>query len=244
MNILIKNLKKMYDKRCVLDIENLELKTGKIYGIIGPNGAGKSTLLKVISGLEKATEGEVFLDGENLEKVGMKCITYSNQKPYLYRTSVFNNISYPLKFRKMNKEKIKSMVNDIIQEFKIEYIKNKLAVNLSGGEMQKVALARALVFNPKVILLDEPTANIDPDYIEFIEKAIMKRNEKNRCTILIITHNLSQARRICDEIIFLEKGKVIEFGDMEDIILHSKNSITRKFLAAEYCVFESKQKYD
>jgi tungstate transport system ATP-binding protein len=244
MNISIKNLKKVYDKKSVLDIENLDLKSGKIYGIIGANGAGKSTLLKIISGLEKATDGEVFVDGENLDNVNMKDITYSNQKPYLYRTSVFNNISYPLKFRKINKDKINSMVNHIIEEFRIEYIKNKLAVNLSGGEIQKVALARALVFNPKLILLDEPTANIDPDYIEFIEKAIMKRNKKNACTVLIITHNLSQARRICDGIILLDKGKVLEFGNMEHILLHSKNSITRKFLAAEYCVFENKQKYD
>lgn len=238
MDITVMNLKKMYANKVILDIEELVLKSGKIYGIIGPNGAGKSTLLKIISALEVPSDGEVFVNGERLENVNMKDITYSNQKPYLYRTTVFDNVSYPLKFRKMDRENINSTVNNILQEFRIQHIRDELAVNLSGGETQKVALARALVFNPKLILLDEPTANIDPDYIELIEKAIIDRNKRNGCTILIITHNISQARRICDEIIFLDKGKIVEFGKMEDIILHSPNSITRKFLAEEYCVFE------
>ncbi|MCM1992544.1 ABC transporter ATP-binding protein [Oceanirhabdus seepicola] len=237
MDIKVSNLKKQYGNKIILDIEKLELKSGKIYGIIGPNGAGKSTLLKIISGLEEPTEGEITINGEKLDNIKMKHITYSNQKPYLYRTTVFNNVSYPLKFRKINKENINSTVNDILREFKIEHIKEQQAVRLSGGETQKVALARALVFNPRCILLDEPTANIDPDYIDLIEKAVIKRNKKNHCTILIITHNISQARRICDEIIFLDKGKVIEFGDMKDIFTNSTNNITRKFLDAEYCVF-------
>ena len=238
MNIEVKNLKKQYGNKVILDIGKLDLKSGKIYGIIGPNGAGKSTLLKIISGLEEASEGEISINGEKLENVDMKNITYSNQKPYLYRTTVFNNVSYPLKFRKINRENINSTVNEILHEFKIEHIKDEQAVSLSGGETQKVALARALVFNPKCILLDEPTANIDPDYIELIEKAVIERNKKNHSTILIITHNISQARRICDEIIFLDNGKVIEFGDMKDIFANSRNSITRKFLDAQYCVFE------
>lgn len=166
----------------------------------------------------------------------MKHITYSNQKPYLYRTTVFKNVSYSLKFRKVKKENINSIVNDILHEFEIEYIRDNQAWGLSGGEVQKVALARALVFNPKCLLLDEPTANIDPDYIELIEKAILDRNKKIYSTIIIITHNISQARRICDEIIFLDNGKVIEFGDIKDLFTNSTNRITRKFLDAEYCV--------
>lgn len=238
MKIVIEKLKKIYGEKVVLDIENLSLDSGKIYGVIGANGAGKSTLLKIISGLEKPTEGEVFIEGESLKKANMKDITYSNQKPYLYRTTVFNNISYPLKFRKMDKKIINSLVDEIIQEFKIEDIRNNIAVNISGGEAQKVALARALAFNPRLILLDEPTANIDPDYVEYAEKVIKDRNRKNNSTTLIITHNLAQARRICDEIILLDKGKIVECGNMEEIILESQNTITRRFLASEYCIVE------
>jgi len=234
MDIKVKNLKKKYGNKIILNIEKLDLKSGKIYGIIGPNGAGKSTLLKIISGLEDPTEGEISINGEKLDNVKMKHITYSNQKPYLYRTTVFNNVSYPLQFRKINKENINSIVNDILHEFKIEHIKDNQAGSLSGGETQKVALARALVFNPKCVLLDEPTANIDPDYIELIERAVLDRNKKNHSTVLIITHNISQARRICDEIIFLHNGEVIEFGDINDICANSTNSIIRKFLDTQY----------
>lgn len=240
MNIEIKKLKKAYGKKVVLDIENLVLNSGKIYGVIGPNGAGKSTLLKIVSGLETPSEGEVFVNGEKFHNTNMKDITYSNQKPYLYRTTVFNNISYPLKFRKMGREHINSMVNDIMKELKIDDIRNDFAVNLSGGEAQKVALARALVFNPRLILLDEPTASIDPDYIELIEKVVRNRKKRRDSTVLIITHNLSQARRICDEIIFLDKGKLVEYGNFEDILLYSQNNITRNFLASEYCIVEKK----
>ncbi|WBW99502.1 ABC transporter ATP-binding protein [Oceanirhabdus sp. W0125-5] len=238
MDIKVKNLKKQYGNKIILDIEELNLTSGKIYGIIGPNGAGKSTLLKIISGLEEPTEGKVYIDGERLDDLKMKHITYSNQKPYLYRTTVFNNVSYPLKFRKMNKENINSTVNDILHEFKIEHIKDNQAISLSGGETQKVALARALVFDPKCLLLDEPTANIDPDYVEIIEKAVIDRNKKNNSTVLIITHNISQARRICDEIIFLNNGKIVEVGNMKEIFLNSNSNIIRKFLDIEYCALE------
>lgn len=233
MDITIRNLKKVYVDKTVLNIRELNLNTGKIYGIVGANGAGKSTLLRIISGLETPTSGEIFIQGEKLNKNHLKEITYSNQKPYLYRTTVFKNIAYPLKFRKKSKDFINNAVENIIKEFKIENIRNNLAVNLSGGETQKVALARALVFHPKVILLDEPTANIDPDYREFIEKVVSERNKINGSTILIITHNLREARRICDELVFLHNGEVIEYGNIEDIFSNPKNSITKRFLATE-----------
>jgi tungstate transport system ATP-binding protein len=233
MDITIKNLKKVYGNRTVLSIEKLNLKAGKIYGIIGANGAGKSTLLKIIGGLEPPSSGDIFIKGDKLNSTHLKEITYSNQKPYLYRTSVFNNIAYPLKFRKKSKEFINDTVEGILKEFKIEGIRSNFAINLSGGETQKVALARALVFHPKVILLDEPTANIDPDYREFIEKVVVERNKRYGSTVLIITHNLREARRICDEIVFLHNGEIIEFGPLEEIFTDTKNSVIKKFLSTE-----------
>ncbi|MEG0773947.1 ABC transporter ATP-binding protein [Clostridium sp.] len=233
MDITIKNLKKVYGDKTVLNIRELNLKAGKIYGVVGANGAGKSTLLRMIGGLETPTSGEIFIQGERLNKNHLQEITYSNQKPYLYRTTVFKNIAYPLKFRKRSKDFIDNAVDNIIKEFKIESIRNNLAVNLSGGETQKVALARALIFHPKLILLDEPTANIDPDYRELIEKVVIERNKINGSTILIITHNLREARRICDEFVFLHNGEVIEYGNIEEIFSNPKNSITKRFLATE-----------
>jgi tungstate transport system ATP-binding protein len=118
----------------------------------------------------------------------------------------------------MSSKYIKVTVEHIIEEFKITSIKNKVATNLSGGESQKVALARALIFNPKIILLDEPTSNIDPKYREFFENMVRLRREKYENTIIIVTHNLIEAKKLCDEILILEHGKVLKFGPSEEVL--------------------------
>lgn len=218
MDLIINDLKKIYDNKVVLDIKNLHFKFGKVYGVIGSNGSGKSTLLKIISGIEKPSSGKVLIDGREISKDHLSHITYCSQKPYLFKTSVINNIAYPLKFRKMRSKYIKSTVENIIEEFNINSIKDKIATNLSGGESQKVALARAFVFNPKIILLDEPTANIDPKYREYFEDIIRIRSKKYKNTIIIVTHNLIEARTLCDEVLFLEQGKVLKFGHTDEVL--------------------------
>lgn len=231
MDIILKNLRKVYNHKTVLDIKSLYLKEGKVYGIIGPNGAGKSTMLRIIAGLEEATMGKVFYDDKKLIDAVIKKITYMSQRPYLFRKSVTNNISYPLKLRKIEKEVVDKRVKEIMREFNVFDLKNQLATSLSGGESQKVALARALIFKPEVLLLDEPTANIDPNSIEIIEKAIMKRNKEKNMTTIIITHNMGQAKRLCDEIIFIKDGFIKEHGKTDDIIFRPKNHETKRFLS-------------
>lgn len=234
MNLLVKDLLKKYGKRTVLNIEKLELDFGKIYGIIGPNGAGKSTLLRIIGNLENSTQGKVIYNGTNFNKEVMREMTYISQKPYLFRTSVFNNIAYPLKVRKYDKKLIELKVENMMLEFGIKHLENQLATSLSGGESQKVALARALVFNPRLLLLDEPTANIDPSSIEVIEKLIQKTNRKKDTTILIVTHNVAQARRLCDELVFVKNGRIVEKGKTDSIIFTPKKYETKEFLSLEY----------
>lgn len=208
MEINIEGLIKNYGERTVLNIESLLFKSNKLYGIIGPNGAGKSTLLKIISGLEKNTFGEILYDSCVLNAQILKYITFMSQKHYLLSTTVFNNIAYPLKLRKYSKKLIESKVNEIMMELQLFDLKDQLATSLSGGESQKVALARAVIFEPRLLLLDEPTANIDPNSIKLIEKVILKRNHDKKGTTIMITHNMEQARRLCDEIIMIDKGKV------------------------------------
>lgn len=231
MDIKIENVKKVYSDRVVLNINSLSLEKGKIYGVIGPNGAGKSTMLRIIAGLEEATNGKIFYNNNKLKDSTIKNLTYMSQRPYLLRTSVFNNIAYPLKLRKYKKEIIDERVIDIVKEFNVFDLRYQLATSLSGGEAQKVALARALVFEPKLLLLDEPTANIDPNSIELIEKEILKRNKEKNMTTIIITHNMGQARRLCDEIIFMKEGKIIEQGKVNQVISNPKNSETKRFLS-------------
>lgn len=208
VEISVKNLEKYYSEKQILDIEDLVIEKGKITGLIGPNGSGKSTLLNIIAGLDKDFYGAVKYDGELINKSIYKNMTLVFQKPYLFKRKVSENIGYPLKLRKVDKEEIKIRVGEIIGRFEIEDLKDKKAHLLSGGESQKVNLARALVFDPKLLLLDEPTSNIDPESIKIMEREILRFNEETKGTVLIVTHNMEQSKRLCDNLIYLDEGKV------------------------------------
>lgn len=208
MKISLNNIKKYYDKKLVLDIDKLEIHKGKITGITGPNGSGKSTLLNIIAGLDEDYLGTVFYDQKVMSKKPYDKMTLVTQKPYLFRRKVYYNIEYPLKVRGINKAEIKKRVNRVIDRLEINELKDKKAHLLSGGESQKVSLARALVFEPELLLLDEPTSNIDPESIKILEREIVMFNKETGATIIIVTHNLEQTNRICDNIIYLEKGRV------------------------------------
>jgi tungstate transport system ATP-binding protein len=206
MNIELTGIQKCYGSKCVLTIPSLSFNCQQIYGVVGENGAGKSTLLKLIAGLEAPTCGTIAYDGEAMSSAVIKKITYVSQTPYLLRRSVFENIAYPLKIRGEISETRQAKVNQMLQMLQIESLAERQAQRLSAGETQKVALARALVFEPEVLLLDEPTANIDPDTIELIEKVL--KNRKGLMT-LHISHNKAQVARLCDEVITLSKGTLI-----------------------------------
>jgi len=203
--IKIENLKKEYNDRTVVDVDQLTIPNNMIFGIVGGNGSGKSTLLKMIAELIPKTTGQVEINVEPNELV------YLFQKPHMFNTSVYNNIAYPLKFRKIDKDTIDEKVNQMIELFDLEHIKDQNALKLSGGESQKVNLARALVFEPKWILLDEPTANIDAKSTMQIEK-ILKSLEMN---MILVTHNLLQAQRLCEEVAVMSEGKVLEVSTPE-----------------------------
>lgn len=208
--IKLENVKKTYKDRLVLDVEYLHIPKGKIFGIIGGNGSGKSTLLKIISNLETKDEGEVQ------SSIDLNEMVYLFQKPHLFNTSVFNNIAYPLKFRKIEKSLIHKKVENMLVLFGLEHLSQQNALKLSGGEAQKVNLARALVFDPKLILLDEPTASIDTKSTMQIEK-ILKELE---ISMVLVTHNMNQARRLCDEVAIMSDGKILEVNETEKALEH------------------------
>ncbi|NLW39540.1 MAG: ATP-binding cassette domain-containing protein [Tissierellia bacterium] len=205
MEISIHNLKKYYGEKLVLDIEELKIKRGRITGLIGPNGSGKSTLLNIISGLDREFLGTVKYDGKLLDKDIYKKMTLVFQKPYLFRRKVYENIEYPLKVRGVNRDERRERVKNIMERLEIEGLKDKKGHLLSGGESQKVSLARALVFNPELLLLDEPTSNIDPESVKVMEREILRFNEETNGTVIIVTHNMEQSERLCHDIIHLER---------------------------------------
>ena len=228
MDIRLENIKKIYKGKEVLNVENLTIKKNIITGILGPNGSGKTTMMKIIGNLIKPDTGKVEYDGKNFESISDR-LTYVSHNSYLFNESVYQNIAAPLIFRDMDKEYIKNKVEELIKDFQIDYIKNENALTLSGGEKQKVSLARALTFNPEVLLVDEPTSNIDPNFIKLIENILKKINNDLKTTVVIVTHNTAQSFRLCQEIIFIKDGKILKHTSTNNL-LKSKDEFIKEFV--------------
>jgi tungstate transport system ATP-binding protein len=205
VDIKIKNLKKYYKDKLILDIPSLNIDCNKITGIVGENGAGKTTLLNIIAGLDKNHEGEILYSGQTLNKNIQKKITLIFQKPRLLNRSVYKTIAYPMEIRKIKKNEKEKDINDILNKLDIFNLKDMNASKLSGGEQQKVSIARAMVFRPKILMLDEPTSNIDSNSIDIIERELLNYRKREKATVVIITHNKEQADKLCDNIITLNK---------------------------------------
>lgn len=234
MNISLENVRKSYENRTVLDIREGMIRSGRITAVIGPNGAGKSTLLKIIAGTEKADFGTVLFNGS--PDFPQKKITLVFQKPYLLSSSVEKNIAYPLKLRGFSSNDIERIITPLMEELDLIKLRKKKAWKLSGGETQKTALARALSFEPELILLDEPTANIDPYSTSEIERMLTATRQKHQTTMLLVTHNLAQAKRICDDVLMLHNGHIIEYGPCEKILTSPENISTKKFIEGELLI--------
>lgn len=234
MEIKLDNLIREYEKRRVLDIPEHLIEKGSRTAIIGPNGAGKSTLLNIIGGLDKGYAGKVFygMEGNDFSKIARK-VTVVFQKPYLISTTVEKNIFYPMKIRGFSKEEQKTRTENFCQDLGLGPFRKQKSWKLSGGETQKVALARALAFGPELLLLDEPTANVDPATTGEIEKLLLKINKKENTTIIFITHNLAQAKRVCENVIFMHKGEIIESGYIESVFNNPREDVTRRFIEGD-----------
>ncbi len=194
---MIKDLKFAYETKIVLNIKKLNFEKGKIYAILGANGSGKTTLLKILNGLL----------GEH--KFKMQNSIYVHQNPLLFSGTVFDNVAFGLKIRK--EKNINEKVKDALKLVGSENFENRKSKNISGGEIQRVAIARALILQPKVLLLDEPTANVDKQTVKLLEEILQKI--KNKTTVIFASHDHNFAKRISDEIIYLENGKIEKLGE-------------------------------
>ncbi len=217
MNITIDSLTKKYNNKAVLDIPEMTFDEGCLWGILGPNGSGKTTLVRIIAGILDSCSGSVLYQGDLYSDSIKKAMTLVFQRPYLIRSTVYENIAYPLRIRDMNENEISLRVDEMIESFKIQSIRDQKAWTLSGGEAQKVALARALVFKPRILILDEPTSNIDPESIMLLEERILDYYRKEKPTILMVTHNIQQAKRLCNRIAFMNQGEIIDSGSPAEI---------------------------
>jgi tungstate transport system ATP-binding protein len=210
----LQHVKKMYNGRVVLDIPNITIRPQAMYAVVGPNGAGKSTLLKILSFLEKPTEGTVHFNGHRVDYSAngspalRRQVTFVLQDPFLFRTTVLKNVTYGLWIRGMKRKEREKKAYAVLDIVGLSAFAKEQAERLSGGEVQRVAIARALATNPKVLLLDEPTANVDRPYAAAIEEALKNINAQYGTTILLATHNLKQAYCCADTVVSLLRGKV------------------------------------
>ena len=221
MTAELKNVTKTYGDKTVLENVNLQIQEGEILALLGPNGSGKTTILKILALIEKPTNGELRLLGEtatakNMEKIRM-LTSLVFQKTTVFTTSVYNNVAYGLRIRKTPKELRDYEVKKALKLVKLEGFENRPARKLSGGEQQRVAIARALVLRAKLLLLDEPTANLDPKNAQILEGVIATINREMKTTIVMSTHNMFQAKTLPSRIALIDGGKITEVGTPEDI---------------------------
>jgi tungstate transport system ATP-binding protein len=233
VKLQLEDLKKSYPLVKALKSVSLNLEGNKIILLLGVNGSGKTTLMRILAGLEKSDSGTIFLNSKSMDPKALRqASTLVFQKTAMFSRNVNDNLAYGLKIRKVPHNEISLRIRKVLAVVKLSYFEKRRAKKLSGGEQQRVALARAFLLDSQVLLLDEPTANLDPNSATIIEKAIISK--KSSCRIIVMaTHNLNQARRIADEIVHIHNGEVIEIAKTEDFFEHPKSEITRKFINGE-----------
>ncbi len=218
-----KSLKKTLDEKELLAEIDIFVDSKKIYGLLGPNGAGKTTLFSILAGLIKPSEGEIFFDTKNVnnlnfEKRSEYGVIYLPQEPSVFRElTVEENLKAALEAKKYKKLEIKSKILEILEEFNLKEISKQKCISLSGGQRRRVEIARAIALSPKLILLDEPFAGIDPLVINEI-KSLIKNLKDKKIGILISDHNVKATLDICDFIYVMNAGRVIAKGSPEEIV--------------------------
>jgi tungstate transport system ATP-binding protein len=206
----LRDITKSYNGIEVLALPHLVIQQGGVYGIMGPNGAGKTTLLSIVALLLPSTSGTIYWEGANIATMDRnqlrKKVTLVTQNPYLFHTTVGKNVAYGLKMRGIKGEERRERVKACLDLVGLSGFAKRMVRELSGGEAQRVAIARALALDPQVLLLDEPTANVDRHGIEQLEAILKELNERSHITIIVATHDVNQVHRLSDEVIYLFDG--------------------------------------
>jgi tungstate transport system ATP-binding protein len=243
-----RGISKAFALRKVLDGVSLSVARGEVHAVVGPSGAGKTTLLRILNLLEEADEGAVTLDGEAIgvgsahgrldgaqRKARLK-MALVPQKPVAFRASVFHNAAYGLRVRKVSDDEIEARVRPALEKLGIATFADATARRLSGGETQRLAFARATVLPLEFLLLDEFTANLDPANVKALEQAARASAVEQGIGVLLVTHDLFQARRIADRVSLLVGGRIVESAPKPEFFESPKDPRTRAFVAGDLLV--------
>ena len=238
----LKHITKTFDTDAgrvkAVDDVSLTINPGEIFGIIGFSGAGKSTLVRCINLLERPTSGNVVIDGTDLttlsdadlrvvrRRIGM-IFQHFNLMP---SRTVFDNIALALRHSELGKEAKAKKIEELLALVGLSDKSNAYPAQLSGGQKQRVAIARALANDPKVLLCDEATSALDPQTTHSILKLLKEVNQKLRLTIVVITHQMSVIKEICDRVAVMKTGRIVEEGTITEIFAHPKADLTKEFI--------------
>lgn len=238
--IEIKGLQKSFDDLMVLENIDLQINDGEIYGLVGRSGAGKSTLLRCINGLETYAEGSIKVDNTEVKDLSVKEMRDFRKNvsmifqhfPMLSRKTVYENIAFPMRCWKYDKKVIDQRVHELAELVGISDKLKQRPGQLSGGQKQRVAIARALSMEPKILLSDEATSALDPVTTRSILKLLRDINEKLGITIIVVTHQMSVIKDICEKVTLLDKGKLVVSGKVDEMFLNQPEEL-KTFLGEE-----------
>jgi tungstate transport system ATP-binding protein len=237
--IEVAGLSHNYGEREVLQDLNLSIDKGEVFALIGPTGAGKTTLLRIINLLEVPGAGEIYFDGKCIPRSKKQRLeirrrmSFIHQKPQVFDLSVYDNVACGLRWRGEKKNRITEKVDYILEMVGLEGHKKRSARTLSGGEAQRVALARSLVLEPEVLLLDEPTANLDPVSTAKIEQLISYVARQRNTTMIMATHDMSQGQQLAGRIGVLLDGRLVQTGNATDVFRAPQNEEVADFVGME-----------
>lgn len=217
---------------------HLEIKRGEIFGIVGHSGAGKSTLLRLLNGLEKPTSGRVTVDGITISESSEHELREARKKigmifqhfHLLWSRTVWENVAFPLELGGKSKKEIREKVDTLLERVGLTHRANAYPAQLSGGQKQRVGIARALANDPTVLLCDEATSALDPETTSSILELLKEIHRDTGITMVVITHEMSVVKRLCQRMAVMEGGKIVEQGGVEALFREPKHPVTRQFV--------------
>jgi polar amino acid transport system ATP-binding protein len=232
---------KWFKDRHVLNNINLEIAKGEVIVICGPSGAGKSTLLRAINKLEPIDDGEIIVDGMYLSdpntdltslraEIGM---VFQHFNLYPHKTALKNITLAPRKVRGLSKNQSVERAEKLLEKVGLTHRRDAHPVQLSGGEQQRVAIARSLAMEPRIMLFDEPTSALDPELINEVLD-VMISLAKEGMTMVVVTHEIGFAQKVADRVVFMDNGEILEIGSPPDIFVNPQNKRTREFMSSVF----------
>ena len=238
--LVLKNVTKAFGKSVVIDDLDLNIKRGTMVTLLGPSGCGKTTVLRLVAGLESPTSGQIFIDGEDVTKSSIQnrdiCIVFQSYALFPHM-SIGDNVGYGLRMQNVSKEERKQRVKEALELVDLAGFEDRYVDQISGGQQQRVALARALVLKPKVLLFDEPLSNLDANLRRAMREKIRELQQSLGITSLYVTHDQTEAFAVSDEVIVMNKGKIMQKAPAKELYLRPNSLFLANFMG-ESSIFD------